>query len=403
MLQRIYHMIKEVDIESLITIAAPQKQVPQIMDQLGGHVSISPEPSRKDTFPAIVLACLLLKEQGVDPDDAVAVCPIDPDVDESYFLCVKEMCSKVKEGMNSVVLMGITPSYPSEKYGYIICENDQVVSFTEKPNKDIAKEYIKQGAFWNSGVFAFKLDYILRIAQKTFGSDDYEQLYKNYSDVKKISFDYAVLEKEKNIGLVKYTGRWEDLGTWNTVTKSLCDYTLGNAITSQCSNTHVINELNIPLVAIGIHDAVIVATPDGILVSDKEKSEGIKELVIEKRPMYERREWGEYKVLDYNIQSDGNNSLTKLLVISTGKHISYQTHHHRTEMWTIIDGEGQLILDGEIISVNRGDSVTIPPLCKHAIKADKELHIIEIQIGDELSEDDINRIDYNWSIFDKEK
>ena len=172
----------------------------------------------------------------------------------------------------------------------------------------------------------------------------------------------------------------------------MVDSVSGNAITNDCKNTHIINELSVPLVALSIKDAVIVATPDSILVSDKNASAKIKYYVVSARPMYERRNWGEYKVLDYKLHDDGENSLVNELIIIPGQHISYQRHFHRTEIWNFIEGTGELILDGIVKLVNRGDVVVINPGTKHAIKSITELHIIEVQVGDELTEEDIERL-----------
>ena len=114
------------------------------------------------------------------------------------------------------------------------------------------------------------------------------------------------------------------------------------------------------------------------------------------RPMYEKRAWGEYTVLDYNAEKDSKNSLTKKLIIEKGQHISYQLHNHRTEMWTIVKGEGQLVIDGAMKNVKYGDTAIIPVGTKHTIKAESELHIIEVQIGELLSEEDIERFQYDW-------
>ena len=208
---------------------------------------------------------------------------------------------------------------------------------------------------------------------------------------------FAREEKETKIQVMRFAGEWKDLGTWNTLTEAMGDEVTGNATVGYCNNTHVINELQIPLVALGVNNLAIAATPDGILVMDKERSALLKDYVVEQRPMFEKRIWGEYSVLDYRIQSDGQNYLSKHLVIKPEQHISYQTHRHRTEIWTFIDGTGKLIIDGKIIQVARGDTVHIKPGMKHAIKADGELHIIEVQIGDELTEEDIERLDWDWT------
>ena len=228
------------------------------------------------------------------------------------------------------------------------------------------------------------------------GTDSYDELFAKYGDLQKISFDYAVVEKEKSINVIKFSGSWKDLGTWNTLTEAMDESVTGNAIASDCQNTHVINELQIPVIALGIKDAIVAATPDGILVSDKEKSPELKSFVVDSRPMYERRGWGEYKVLDYKVHQDQNNSLVKELIISPGEHISYQRHNHRTEIWTFTEGTGELILDDKVKRVHRGDVAVINVGMKHAVKGITELHIIEVQIGDELTEDDIERLEWDW-------
>lgn len=402
MAMRMYRMIKEVDPESTVTIATSENQIPQIRAQLGEQVGISIEPTRRDTFPAIALAAACLKKQEVEEDEPVVVCPVDPCVESDYFECLKELSEAAgRDGAANLTLMGIEPTYPSEKYGYIIPVSKEhitsVSEFKEKPDEETAKEYIKAGALWNGGVFAFKLSYVLGIAISLFGTDSYDDLFRQYETLQKISFDYAVVEKEKSINVIRFAGFWKDLGTWNTLTEAMDEPVNGNAVANGCENTHVINELGIPVIALGIKDAVIAATPDGILVSDKEKSSELKGFVADARPMYERRGWGEYKVLDFKLHEDGQNSLTKELVISPGQHISYQRHNHRTEIWTFTEGIGELVLDNVVREVRRGDVAIIKPMMKHAIKGITELHIIEVQIGEELTEEDIERFEWDWN------
>ena len=420
MVQRVYRMIKEVDSGANITIATSENQVPQIREALGNKVDISIEPCRRDTFPAIALSVAYLVKKGVSMDEPVIISPVDPYVDKDYFKMFKTLNDNVSNV--NITLMGIKPTYPSEKYGYIIpydiveastdivgavshassivganaCEALKVSKFIEKPNESKAKELILKGALWNSGVYAFKLSYILKKSKELLGFDSYDDLFNNYEKLKKISIDYAVAENEKSIQVVSYNGKWKDLGTWNTVTEAMTENINGEANVLECSNTHIINELSIPIVSIGINNAVIVATPDGILVSDKNESQKIKELVKDARPMYEKRSWGEYKVLDYKVHPNKKNSLTKELIVKPGEHISYQTHNHRMEIWTVVDGEGVFILDEVVKKVQYGDVLVIKEKSKHGIKASSELHIIEVQVGDELTEDDIERIDYDW-------
>ncbi len=281
MLMRMYRMIKEVDPESTVTIAASIDQIPQIKAQLGEEIGISVEPARRDTFPAIVLSATYLKKQGVKGDEPIVVCPVDAYVESDYYKCLKELSDTA--GKANLTLIGIEPTYPSESYGYIIPVDNEHISavseFKEKPKTEAAKDYILQGALWNGGVFAFKLSYILDIAKDLFGTDSYDELLLKYETLPKISFDYAVVEKEKSINVVRFAGSWKDIGTWNTFTEAMDEQASGNAITDDCENTHVVNELDIPIVALGIRDAVVIATPDGILVSTKSASEKIKDYI----------------------------------------------------------------------------------------------------------------------------
>lgn len=405
MVQRMYRMIREVDGDAAVTIATSENQVASIRRQLGDSVGISVEPCRRDTFPAIALATAYLHDrQGVGADEAVVVCPVDPWVDAGYFRMLEKLSAQAEKGEANLVLMGVEPTYPSEKYGYIIPGSREqiapVETFKEKPDAETAARYIAEGALWNGGVFAYRLRYVLDIAEKTFGTADYGRLLADYGSLTRISFDYAVAEKEKKIQVMRFAGQWKDLGTWNTLTEAMSDAVSGNAMAVDCENTHVINELQIPLIAIGVNDAAIAATPDGILITDKKKSDRLKDYVTDQRPMYEKRGWGEYQVLGYRIKDDGQNFLTKHLIITPGQHISYQRHRHRTEIWTFVDGTGKLIMDGEVKPIGRGETAFITPGTKHAIKADTELHIIEVQVGDELTEEDIERLDWDWTRFD---
>ncbi len=401
MVQRMYRMIHQVDKDAKITIATSENQVTSINAQLGDKVGISIEPCRRDTFPAIALATAYLHDmKGISEEEVVVVCPVDPYVEAPYFQMLKKLSDQAFLGEANLVLMGIEPTYPSEKYGYILPKSSDSLSlvdtFKEKPDASTAEKYIKQGALWNAGVFAYKLKYVLDIAKSVFGTSIYQDLFNSYANLTKISFDYAVVEKEPKIQVMRFAGEWKDLGTWNTLTEAMSDEVAGNAVAIECENTHVINELQIPLIALGVKNLAIAATPDGILITEKNKSDKLKEYVSDQRPMYEKRAWGEYQVLDYRIQADGKNSLTKHLIIKPGQHISYQKHAHRAEIWTFVDGDGSLILDGVITKVCRGDIAYIKQGMKHAIKANSELHIIEVQVGDELSEEDVERLNWDW-------
>ena len=409
MVERVYRQIKNVDNDSNVTIATSETQVPMLKNQLGDNIDISIEPCRRDTFPAIVLACMYLKDvKKIDENDTVVVSPVDPYVDDDYFKTLKILDERMKISTNNIGLVGIKPTYPSEKYGYIVpCSGEfngerfVVDRFVEKPSLTEARKLIEAGALWNGGVFCFKLKYIIKIAHELIDFNDYNDLFNKYEKVLKISFDYAVVEKEKNIDVVCYDGEWRDIGTWNTLTEVMSEKSIGNVLFDEKSdNSNIINELDIPIIGMGLKNIVVAASHDGIFVSDKNESSYNKELVekLNNRPMYEERAWGDFKILDiyspmgYNIDNKNiQKSLVKHLYIKSGKAIRYQRHKFRDEVWTIIDGSGTLTLNGVEKNVKAGDVVTIKKGDKHSLKAIEDLHFVEVQIGQELSEDDIER------------
>ena len=180
MVQRMYRMIKDVDSDASVIIATSQNQVSSIQSQLGDDVGISIEPCRRDTFPAIALATAYLHDvKGVGSDESIVVCPVDPLVEKGYFETLKKLSDAA--GSANLTLMGIEPTYPSAKYGYIIPDADgSVKEFKEKPSEEVAAEYIKQGALWNGGVFAYKMSYLLDKAKELCSTDVYQELYDNY-------------------------------------------------------------------------------------------------------------------------------------------------------------------------------------------------------------------------------
>lgn len=406
MLQRIVRQIKESGLDADVTIATGESQRDVISSQLGRAVEVVTEPGRRDTFPAISLACTYLeKEKRRGRDEVVVVMPSDPFTDEGYFNTIKAMATAVEQGIADIVLMGIKPTNASIKYGYIVPKDSSgellsVERFTEKPNAVLAKQLIDGGALWNGGVFAFKLGYLTDIVRKYLDAGTFAEARSRYDELPKISFDYEVVEKASSIAVVTFNGMWKDLGTWDALSDVLGCKIIGNVkLDEKSCNTHVVNSLDIPCVCVGVDNVIVATSPDGILVAGKDSSELIKSYVedIKSRPMYEERRWGTYKVFDNYVAKDGKyHALTKHLCIKSGSNISYQRHSHRTEIWTFIDGTGKLAIDGKISDVKRGDLVFIKKGQLHAVKAVSDLHIIEVQIGDILTEEDIERFAWEW-------
>ena len=391
MVQRVYRQIREVDPAASVTIATAKSQVSAIHNQLGEDVGISVEPCRRDTFPAIALSAAYLRDvRGISEDAPVVVCPVDPYVDNDYFEALKALNDRAVVSDANLVLMGIEPTYPSEKYGYIIPQGKETVSkvsmFKEKPTQDVARSYISQGALWNGGVFAFRLGYVLNRAHELLDFVDYEDLFRKYDTLKKISFDYAVVEHEPKIEVMRFSGTWKDLGTWNTLTEAMDSSAVGEALFNEnCHNVHVINELDVPILCMGLKDVVVSASPNGILVSDKEQSSYIKPYVntLDQRVMFADKSWGSFRVIDVD-----DSSMTIKVTLNPGHSMNYHSPSRRDEVWTVISGRGRTVVDGMSQEVQAGDVITMAAGCRHTVFAETELKLIEVQLGQEISVSD---------------
>ena len=407
MVQRVVRQIGESVLEADVTIATSESQRDFIETQLGAKVSVVTEPERRDTFPAIALTTAYLAlQKGCSRDEVVVVMPCDTFAEARYFDAVARMATLAKQDVAPLVLMGVTPRHASADFGYIVpfspeegASYSMVKRFTEKPTEKRAEELIARGAYWNGGVFAFRLGHMLDIVERYLHVTSFDELRTHYDELPKISFDYEVVEKAASIAMVTYDGRWKDLGDWNALVKELPAHAMGNVVLGRdVMGTTVINELSLPVVCDGVSNVVVAAGHDGILVCSKASSEYIKQYVdpIHMRPMFEERRWGTYRVLDDARYADGSHSLTKSITLHPGKYISYQIHHYRTEVWTFVEGEGIFVLDGEVRRVKAGDTVIIPVEHYHSIKAITELSFIEVQMGSPLIEEDIERFDWDW-------
>ena len=391
MVQRVYRQIREVAPQAEVTIATSKSQVSAIHNQLGENVGISVEPCRRDTFPAIALSAAYLRDvRGVGEEEPVVVCPVDPYVDPNSFDAPNGLHDRAAVSPANLVLMGIEPTYPSEKYGYIIPVGKEPVSqvsmFKEKPTEAVAREYISKGALWNGGVFAFRLGYVLERAHALIDFEDYQDLFQKYETLKKISFDYAVVEHEPQIEVMRFSGTWKDLGTWNTLTEAMDSHAVGEALFNEkCENVHVVNELDLPILCMGLKDVVVSASPNGILVSDKEQSSYIKPFVdsLDHRVMFAEKSWGSFRVIDVD-----ENAMTIKVTLNPGHSMNYHSHKHRDEVWTVISGRGRTVVDGMEQTVQAGDVITMAAGCRHTVFAETELKLIEVQLGQEISVED---------------
>ena len=223
-------------------------------------------------------------------------------------------------------------------------------------------------------------------AQKLLGYSSYEELIKHYNSLQSISFDYAVVEYEENIKVVRYDGEWKDVGTWNTLTEVMNSNYIGKVQADKtCDNLHVINESDLPIICMGLKDVVVAASPEGILVSDKVNSSYIKPFVenIHQQIRFTEKSWGNFKVIDVDSES-----LTIKITLAPKQQMSYHSHKCRREIWNIIEGRGRVIIDDIETSIGSGDIIDLPIGCKHTVIADTNLKIIEVQIGKDIDIED---------------
>lgn len=402
MLQRVFSQLKKVGRSEDAVIIASEAQKDIIYSQLGSNAKIAFEPSRRDTFPAILLGCSWLYEQDYNEDEIVVVMPVDPFVELEYFKRFELLSEVLIESKSSVALMGAIPSYPSEKYGYIIPGKRkdkyfEIEGFKEKPRLKEARELYEKGALWNCGVFCFKLGLMKEYCLKYNIDFSYSKVKENYDSLPRISFDYEVLEKISNKISIKYDRTWKDIGTWNTLTEEMDVNSIGDVyIDDTSSATHAVNTLDIPLIVMGAENLIVSATYDGILVADKEKSSYLKDSLnkIKISPRYEERRWGTIKTIDRS-EEGGRGVCTNKVKVVSDRYTSYHKHTYHDEIITILSGKGLLVMEDCIMKLTPGITVTIKADSFHAIKGNTDLVYIEVLLGN-LERDDIVRTIYDW-------
>lgn len=405
MLQSVWGSINKLGFGENTYICASRAQHDSIIAQVGNNTPFIEEPNRRDTFPAIALATLyLLDETNCSIDEPIVVMPVDQHVDQHYFTTVATLPEYLVSSRADLALLGVTPTEPNSKFGYISVTEDatatyrHVSSFVEKPETTLAKQLIHDGALWNCGVFCFRPSLIVNRLRDLDLPISYSGLRAAFDTLPARSFDYEVVENTSSIISVPYTGTWDDLGTWPALTNYMTDSVAGIAASEKCEGTHLINELGIPLVAIGLKETIVVASPDGILVGDRSQASEIKNLVapFSGRPMFEERFWGHYRVMDYQKLDDGSEVVTRWVELKAGYSLTYQKHFNRSETWTIVSGYGLVVLDDRIFEVSIGDTVKVHAEQWHAIKATSSIRLVEVQRGNEVSTEDMVRRDFDW-------
>ncbi|KOP30643.1 hypothetical protein ADM98_04095 [Exiguobacterium sp. BMC-KP] len=393
MMERVFQQLKEVGLDDRTVITTTSSQVDAIENQLGFRTSIIQEPSRRDTFPAIMLATSYLAER-IDLEETVIIMPVDPYVELSFFERFEQLDQAVQEHPDALHLMGVEPLHPTSKYGYIIpqtSENMSIVErFQEKPTVEVASDLIEQGALWNCGVFACRLDFLMQCLEEQAVPTTFEALRSNYEALEKTSFDYAVVEKTDFLFVHRYDGYWKDLGTWNTLTEEMPHPLHGNARMLHSKNTHIVNELQVPVLGIGLDNLIVSVSPDGVLVASKDETPALKEYLTDDTlpPQFEWKRWGYATILHQQQLEDGRYAVTRRLHIKAHQQISHHYHPHTDSTWSILQGRAEALIDGQSQQLGPTSVVHIPQGVPHTLTTLEDLIMIEIKYSIDWTEQD---------------
>lgn len=292
MIGRVCRQLTASGLRESASFVTSQEQAHLITRYTEGQLPLIIEPCKRGTFTAIALAAVYLHTYRLaELDDIITITPADMFAGEDYFNQFKLLPSILSDSRAELALLGTKPTHPSEQYGYILpelsenvgsLEYSKVSSFLEKPDVEKAQALIEQGALWNCGVFAFPLKLILTYMEQINMPTDYETLLAVYESLPIRSFDEEVAERITNSVVLPYAGEWSDLGNWATLTDHLDSTVIGQGkIWGLSSDTHIVNELPIPIHVIDIPDIIVAASPDGILISKKSSANRIKKFVVE--------------------------------------------------------------------------------------------------------------------------
>ena len=379
------------------------------------------EPDSRNTAPAVLIAALRLL--AVDKDHPMLVLAADHAIDEqkAFQQALLEAHPLAEQGL--IVTLGVVPTFASTGYGYLhkgdaLAKGFKVARFVEKPAAAAAQSYYDSGHyFWNSGMFIVRPSTLIAEAKNccpallnqcenalkhSFADLDFIRLESSsFSQCQNTSIDYAVMEKTQKAAMVQLSCGWSDVGDLVSLKAANTADQLGNVTVGDvemiASNNCYVNASNKLVVTLGISNLAVVETKDAVLVADLGHSQQVKD-IVEKlqgrselshhREVY--RPWGSYDSIDV-----GSNYQVKKITVNPGARLSLQRHQHRAEHWVVVDGIATVHLDGKEHELHTNQSIYIPKTSIHSLgnNTDKPLHLIEVQSGNYLGEDDIERLD----------
>lgn len=394
-----------------VTNSKHHSNIKMQLSKLSEDTVILAEPISKNTAPAIALSVKYIVE-NYNEDEIILVVPSDLQINdvEKFTQTIKSSEHFANEGF--IVTFGIKPNYPETGYGYICAENEKVVSFVEKPNRQTAEKYIQNGNyFWNSGIFMFKASTIIKEFKKycpeidsVIKNIDFSEKSISFTEFDKmpnISIDYAIMEKSSNIVMVELKSDWKDLGSWKSIYEispkdENNNVFVGHVLDKDSKNSLVYSSSKL-VATIGLEDTVIVETEDAILACKKDKTDEVKQVYETLKQQHDGtqkvhktvyRPWGFYTVI-----AEGKGFQTKIIHVNPGQKLSVQSHNYRSEHWVVLSGMAKVVLEGKDRILSPGHSIDIAVKAIHSLQNpfEEDLEIIEIQKGDILSEDDIVR------------
>ena len=384
------------------------------------------EPAIRNTAPAIASAALYAMDQ-YDEKNSLLVMPSDHLIKDKEIYMAAVLGAVKELEKKRLITFGIIPDAPSTAYGYIKIDKTKeassypVQTFVEKPDLETATTYLESGEyFWNSGIFVFQAETYLN-ELKTFApeiSKHTKEAYKKalhkeaYVRLDKESFeacpsdsiDYAIFEKTQLASMIPLGSMWSDLGCWTSIadagnTDGNDNVISGPSLVRKTQNCYINSDG--PMVAtVGIKDQIIISTKDSVLIANKDNAQDVKELVaalkesdasgITDNHLKVYRPWGYYESI-----SSGPNFQVKRIMVKQGAMLSLQMHYHRTEHWVVVSGLAAVTCNGKVITLSANQSTYIPKESKHRLAniGTEPLHVIEVQSGDYLGEDDIVRFD----------
>ena len=382
------------------------------------------EPMGRNTAPAVILAALRLLDDGVD--DPMLVLSADHAITDEVSFCSALVNAHKLAILGNLVTLGIKPTFACTGYGYIRYGVDadgcsagfEVDQFVEKPDETTAQNYLKQGNYlWNSGMFIVrpsvlieesalhcaKLLHHCRLTVKAATQDlDFIRLpEQEFSQCESISLDYAIMEHTQKAVVVPVDCGWSDVGDlqalWKTNKKNNEGNLLqGDVISLNSQNCLVKSESRLVAV-LGIEGLAVIDTKDAVLVAPLDQAQKIKELVVQLQGREElthqrevHRPWGSYESVD-----SGPNYQVKRITVKPGARLSLQRHQHRAEHWIVVEGLASVHVDGVDYQLHANDSIYIPKAAVHCLTngTDAPLHLVEVQSGSYLGEDDIERLE----------